>query len=248
MPYDQIFDYLAGIGVLVACDVVFGYSAYLSLSISRGLATPIYKSRALWTAILGLMLALIVTAPYVLSYPGVIGIPSNNYTLAVEFSIRMINSAGVLVLFVWIDRTINTGIRLDFHRRNIAGWKVGRYLFWGTAITNLVLLFPYLGSLQLYVGFLLLPLLILMLAYASLALILASARAKDMTFKAHVRWAGLLFASLIFYVLVVSYAPLWVLSVLPALLVAFCIYKLSRHLVPSTKLKRLEESDLRTQV
>lgn len=247
MFYDPVLDYLAGLAVLLVCDVIFVYSAYLSLSVSRGLATPIYKSRALWTAILGLVLALTVTAPYVYAYPLVTGNPSESYSVAAQYATITIHSAAVLVLFVWIDRTINAGVRLDFYRRNLAGWKVGRYLFLGTAISNLVVGAPGFPQL-LYVKLSFAAVLVLTLVYASFALIRGSVRAKDMTFRAHVKWAGYLFASLLLYVLLTGSTLVWVLNALPALLPALCVYKLSRHLVPSARLEAPGDAEPRRQM
>ena len=110
------------------------YGTYLSFSISRALAVPIYRSRALWTGLIGL-LALVFSSVYLL---GLVGTPSLTVPLG-ELLYLVILPVLFVVGFVWIDRTISVLIRLDHLRRDIAGWrdKRVRLSYWAFFVVQL---------------------------------------------------------------------------------------------------------------
>jgi hypothetical protein len=230
MPSDLIYTLLL-VGVFLVGDAITGYAAYLALSVWRGLAVPIYRSRALWTAFLAIIFAVstglggnidaIFPPPFV--YIASIVIYNGLYTLI------------LLALFAWIDRTINTLIRLDYLRRDLIGWKKVRFAYWAlvAVASGLAFFSPPVGpaSLPLFlVGgiSLLIP-----VGYGSLALIIGSRRTTDMTFRTHAKWGGYLMVGVLLASLTYFATPSNIaLQTLPYLLIAYSFYKMAKFLVP----------------
>lgn len=226
MVSDFLSSTLPDLMILGANFAIAFYAAYLALSVRRGLAVPIYRSRALWTAILAVMFAL--AAPLI----GNLGF----YTILLA------------VLFIWIDRTINTLIRLDFLRRDLLEWKKFRYVYWIFLFGDFVLGYAYLlayGSFPSHpsplVGSPLFAALALLLffvpvTYAVIVLALGSTRTRDMTFRSHVKWGGYLIIA--FLLETVTYIALANDVVVHAtfLPISFCLYRMARLLVPTGKL------------
>jgi hypothetical protein len=230
------------LGLLSFTDAIMLYAAYLAITVSRGLAVAVYKARALWTALLALLVFVAFT------YSGLLYVADPNISVA-------FNRAGpagtdlvflvlILVLLVWVDRTIASMIRLDYLRRGILRWKKVRPLYWamigiavGIYLAGFYLLpnFGYEPSPTLLP--LLIPLLVIPLAHASLALTVGGRRTRDKTFRSHVSWFGYFVAAFlgqsVFYVFVSNpfeNGPFFLAE-------AYCLYRMARYLVPVSRLE-----------
>jgi hypothetical protein len=133
----------------------------------------------------------------------------------------------LLALFAWIDRTINTLIRLDYLRRDLFGWKKVRFAYWAlvAVASGLAVYSPPVGPASL-------PL-FLVVGYGSLALIIGSRRTTDMTFRTHAKWGGYLMVGVLLASLTYFATPSNIaLQTLPYLLIAYSFYKMAKFLVP----------------
>jgi hypothetical protein len=228
MPSDlqtSTIPYLIVIGVT---DVISLYAAYLAFSIWRGLVVPIYRSRALWNGALAILFGLgfTISGNVDLIFGQAYGV------LGVILAYLIVYPGAQIVLFIWIDRTMNTIIRLDYQRRDVARWRSLRFVYWAFAAATLALyaiLFATNSSvvLDLFLISFLFP-----LSYGSLALILGARKTRDMTFKLHARWFGFAIAALIVVTLTPSFVGSMLVNSLPYILVSFCVYKMARFLVP----------------
>jgi hypothetical protein len=240
--------YLAVIGI---SNVLVLYAAYLSFSVWRGLSVPIYRSRAIWTGVLAVLLGLtsitsgnvnaLFPAPY--SLVGIVAVYGILYPLA------------IFVLFFWIDRTMAMIIRLDYLRRDLLGWRRFRFVYWGFAAGSFVfyllgnpILLPNPTPTDVFVfGGVLSLTYAVPWGYASLALVVGRRRTRDATFRLHLKWFGLCIASIVFAGLTYSLIPDPFIGNLPFVLIAFCLYKMARFLVPAQRLN-LNESDAGSNV
>ena len=229
MSSDLIYT-LPLVGVSLVGVAIAGYAAYLAFSVWRGLAVPIYRSRALWTVFLAILFALAVP------FGGNIAIFPPTFVYIA--SIVIYNGLFTLILvalFAWIDRTINTLIRLDYLRRDLFGWKKVRFAYWAlVAVASGGSVYsPPVGpsSLPLFlVGgiSLLIP-----VGYGSLALIIGSRKTTDMTFRSHAKWGGYLMVGVLLASLTYFATPNVVaVQVPPYMLISYCFYKMAKSLVP----------------
>jgi len=143
-------------------------------------------------------------------------------------------------IFVWIDRTVNTVIRLDYLRRDVLLWGRLRYAYGSIAVVGILIyysryLYPIPDAMT--VGFVLI---FSQLIYGMLTLARGAAVTKDMTFKSHIRWFGLFLLAFIvagfIYVLTYSDPSYLVPNLLAFLASAYCLFRMAKSLVPSGKL------------
>jgi hypothetical protein len=242
MPSDLLFT-IANIGLAGLSDAFFLYGAYLSLSVWRGLAVPIFRSRALWMAFFGIPFAVFFTYAILSS-----SIPGNS-VFGASFIGEILFSIILTTLYVWIGRTVGTVIRLDYRRRDLLHWKRFRFLYWTFAFIGPVLFYArYLYHCltvscpaTLVVGsgleVVTLPLVLGPLAYGALCLTKGARTTRDMTFRSYVKWFAYLGA--FFILALMNYAiagpSLIVLSGLFLVAVGYCFYKMARFLVPAGK-------------
>ena len=220
------------LAVLVVSDGLSLYGAYLALSVRRGLAVPIYRSRALWTAMIALLFSLSILFGGDLSL-----IFPSSYLFVASFVIYFgLFTLATLAIFVWVDRTVTTLIRLDFLRRDLAGWKRFRYVYW-TLVAISFVFYPFGSSLYFnsFFNIVYTVSFVIPLAYAALAVRSGAKRTPDMTFRSHLRWsaycmAGILLAGITYFVTLDV-----VIVSLPYVVIAFCLYKMARSLVPVGK-------------
>jgi hypothetical protein len=230
---DFLLTTVAYLGIILVSELGFAYAAYLSLSVWRGLSVPLYKSRALWTGILTLFVAVATPVSGNVSIVS----PSQYYIVGIILVYGFLYPGTILGLFAWIDRTISTIIRLDYLRRDLVLWSKMRWVYWVLAGIQFALYFAFLvypqGPAPLYNAyaiFLLAP-----AAYGTIALLVGSRRTNDMTFRLHAKWVGLLVAAIILISAVDTFTTNLALGSLPFLVIAFCFYKAARFLVPAGK-------------
>jgi hypothetical protein len=212
-------------GIIVAGDVVTGYAAYLALSVWRGLAVPIYRSRALWTGVLATLFVL--TAVFAGNVDALVPAP---YLFVASIVINYgLYNVVLVALFVWIDRTIGTLVRLDYLRRDLLRWKSFRFVYWGSVLVSLASYYGYNSILIMLISAisLLVP-----IAYGSLALVVGSSRTRDMTFRSHAKWGGYLMLFVIAATLAYFATPSVVIQDLWFLPISYCFYKMAKFLVP----------------
>jgi hypothetical protein len=229
------------LGIIIVSDLGFAYAAYLSLSVWRGLSVPVYKSRALWTGILALIIAIVTP----ISGNVNVIFPSQYYVVGLILVYAILYPGAILGLFAWIDRTINTLIRLDYLRRDLTRWSKVRWVYWALTGIQLALYFGIVAFPQgpailynTYPIFLLAP-----AAYGTIALLIGSRRTKDMTFRLHAKWIGYLMGAIILISVVDSFTTNPALGNLPFLLIAFCFFKAARYLVPVGKFQGDQQMD-----
>jgi hypothetical protein len=226
--------YLAVIGI---SDALAFYAAYLSFSVWRGLSVTIYRSRALWTGMLAILIGLTGTAS------GNVGaVPQPFYPVAAIAAYGFLYPIAIFVLYFWIDRTLATIIRLDYLRRDLLAWRRFRFIYWAFAAASFV--FYYFG--QDYLQTLPLPSIavaaflityVVPWGYAAVGFIVGRRRTSDMTFRLHLKWFGLFLASIAFITVIYGLTSDRFTSSLSDVLIAYSLYKMARYLVPSQRLK-----------
>jgi len=234
MPSDFLISTVPYLGIIVVSDLGLVYAAYLSLSVWRGLSVPIYRSRALWTGILALLIG--VATP--ISGNVSVLFPSSNFYFAAILVYFTLYPGVIFGLFVWIDRTITTLIRMDYLRRDLARWSKLRLVYW--TLVGVMFATYFIGFFfypegppiltDIFLVFLLLP-----AAYGSLALVIGSRRTTDITFRHHAKWLGFAIGALILISLISVLTTNIVLQSAPFLLISYCFYKVARFLVPVGK-------------
>jgi len=229
MSSDLIVTVLPTVVLTGITDVFSLYSAYLSLSVRRGLAVPVYKSRALWMALLG------VSAAIVFTYDGLAVVFPTSSLASVETR-EILFAIPLGVILVLIDRTVNTVIKLDYLRRDVLHWKKLRFVFGAVVVLFYILYYSrYVYFLPDAQGFAL-AMYFPALAYGALAIAKGTTLTRDLTFRSHVRWFAYLLlmfiAANVLYFLPIPLAVDYFFFTLAA----FCVYKMSRFLVPTGKL------------
>jgi hypothetical protein len=173
--------------------VVLLFATYRVGGMERGFVDPIYRSKARWSA--ALMVVIVIS-----SVTNFLPLPSSGVLSELGF-VPFI--AIILVSFGFVDRTITIAIRTDFFHRDTIGWSRAR-------IPSAVLLVIFCG-LALIVGGINNPtgsvlfwatgifdgfftVVIVVLAYASVALVVGARRTPDKTLKRHVLLLGMALA------------------------------------------------------
>jgi len=222
------------LGITIAFDAFSLYAAYLSASVWRGLVVPIYRGRALWLA------AICVLGASMLTEFGVSAALAPSYGSASPALREFVYLFPLAAILIWIDRTVNTVIRLDYLRRDVLLWRRLRYAYGSIAAVGIVIyysryLYPIPDAMT--VGF---ALIFSQLIYGMLTLARGAAVTKDMTFKSHIRWFGLfLFAFIVagfIYVLTYSDPSYLAPNLLAFAASAYCLFRMAKSLVPSGKL------------
>jgi len=229
MSNDLIATVIPTIVLTCATDAFSLYGAYLSISVRRGLTVAVYRSRALWMALLGILSTIVFT------YDGLtIIVPSSPFATVEVREILFAIPLGVIL--VLIDRTVNTVIKLDYLRRDVLFWKKLRFVFGAVIVLFYVLFYSrYVYFLPDAQGFAL-ALYFPALVYGAVAIAKGTMVTRDTTFRSHVKWFGYLLATFIagnvVYFLPISLA----IDLVFFALTSFCFYKMARFLVPTGKL------------
>jgi len=222
------------LGIIIAFDAFSLYAAYLSGSVWRGMVVPIYRGRALWLA------AICVLGASMLTEFAVSAALAPSYGSSSPALREFVYLPPLAAILIWIDRTVNTVIRLDYLRRDVLFWRRLRYAYGSIAAVGILIyysryLYPIPDAMA--VGF---ALIFSQLIYGMLTLARGAAVTKDMTFKSHIRWFGLFLLAFIvagfIYVLTYSDASFLVPNLLAFAASAYCLFRMAKSLVPSGKL------------
>jgi len=229
MSSDLILVVLPALVLTGITDIFALYAAYLSLSVRRGLAVPVYRSRALWMAFLGISAAIVFT------YEGFTNISPTSPLTSIEFR-EILFAIPLGIILILIDRTANTLIKMDFLRRDLLLWKKLHFVY-GTAVVLFYVLYY-----SRYVYFvpdaevIALVLYFSALIYGALAIARGTTVTRDMTFRSHAIWFGILLAAFITgSVLYFAPVPLDI-SFVCFTVASYCFYKMAGSLVPAGKL------------
>lgn len=251
MSSDLLTSTVPYLGVIGITDALLLYAAYLSFSVWRGLSVPAYRSRAIWTGMLAIILGLGLTASGNVS----LFTPRPFYLLVVIAVYGILYPFAIFVFYFWVDRTLSTIVRLDYLRRDLLGWRRFRYVYWVFAAGAFVTYFLFLAAATPASSDTLVLLVIQVVSssvyfvpfgYASLALIVGVRRTKDTTFRLHLKWFGFAIASLLIIVIVNNFTPDPFIGSLPYVPVSYSFYKMARSLVPAQRLK-LEDKVVRAE-
>jgi len=222
------------LGITAVIDAFAFYAAYLSASVWRGLVVPVYRGRALWLA------AICVLAASTLTEFGVSAVLTPNYGSASPALREFLYLLPLAAILIWIDRTVNTVIRLDYLRRDVLLWKKFRYVYGLVAVVGILVYYSrYLYPIPeaMTVGFVLI---FSQLIYGMVTLARGAAVTKDTTFRSHIRWFGLFLLAFIIagfiYVLTYSDPSYLVPNLLAFAASAYCLFRMGKSLVPSSKL------------
>jgi hypothetical protein len=222
------------LGITIVFDAFAVYAAYLSASVWRGLVVPVYRGRALWLA------AICVLGALMLTEFGASAALTPSYGSSSPALREFVYLPPLAAILIWIDRTVNAVIRLDYLRRDVLLWKRLRYAYGTVAAVGILIyysryLYPIPDAMT--VGF---ALIFSQLIYGMLTLAKGAAVTQDMTFKSHIRWFGLFLLAFIvagfIYVLTYSDSSYLVPNLCAFAASGYCLFRMAKSLVPSGKL------------
>lgn len=221
--------------VLCASEIVVAYSGYIALSVRRGLATPIFRSRALFTAAIAVLAG---GASLFGRYTLPVLLPGSSRSQIEILQFLVVYPGGLAVFYAWIDRTIGALIQTDYLRRDVLWWKRLRVPYWSTLAVFVALQFVFFPISKYPVPTIAgTALLTFSMLYGSVAIVLGSSRTWDKTFRAQMKWSGYCIGTFLADGLLNTFVPYPVVDVLPLLLVSYCLYKMAKNLVPSQRLE-----------
>lgn len=214
--------------------VIAALASYRALTSRRVLASPLYRSRALWTGSVALITILFDVVA--------IGLENSSPTGSISGSLPPSGSwefgafvalvaAGALVVFAWIDRTIGVALELDFLHRDAIGWKKLRLIAGAAIIVGAV------GAEVSPAGWgsiLSIILLAAPAAYMAGALVVGGSRVRDDTMRRYMKWMGLLVASLILQLITTAIPPY---LNFPLAIFAYFLYRASTSLLKTAPLR-----------
>ena len=121
--------------VLLGTLVFYAAASYRSFSVRRAMATPLYRTRALWTGVVALIGAFYsVTAIVAENFSSPQSFFQGTQPLWEFVFFAVLTIVGSLIVFSWIDSTIGVALDLDFLHRDAVGWKRLRKLAWAVVV------------------------------------------------------------------------------------------------------------------
>jgi hypothetical protein len=234
MPSDLYFQ-VDGLVLVLSVALAFAAS-YRSLLARRILGRPVYRSHALWTTLVGLVTGVLVAPTAYYEFTGVVlvGLPpvtSVSYSSTPLLAVTYFVTIGVplVVLWTWMDRSIEVALDMDFLHRDTIFWKAGaRFVAWAIILAEAVLGVFVSGtslvSIVYYVGF------AGLVGYAAVVLFLNAKRVQDTTMKNYVRWVGVMAVSLVIVTFTWPYLS-------PFVLFAYALYRASGSFTKTTPLE-----------
>ncbi len=211
-------------------------ASYRSLLARRILGRPVYRSHALWTTLVGVVggVLLLPTAYYEFTGVVLFGLPpitSVPYSSTPLLAVIYFATIGVplVVLWAWIDRSIQVALDMDFLHRDTIFWKAGvRFVAWAIILAEAVLgVFvsgTSLAGIVYYVSF------AILVGYAAVVLFLNAKRAQDTTMKNYVRWVGVMAVSLVIVTFTWPYLS-------PFIFFAYALYRASGSFTKTSPLE-----------
>jgi hypothetical protein len=219
--------------ISIAIAALASYRAFTS---RRVLASPLYRSRALWTGSVALITILFDVLAIVIENSGPPASASGPPPGSLAFvAFVAVVAAGALVVFAWIDRTIGVALELDFLHRDAIGWKKLRLLA-GVALVAGAIGVEVLSVEVSPPGWELILAITLLgapAAYMAGALAVGGSRVKDDTMRRYMKWMGLLVVSLILQLATTEIANLN----FPLAIFAYFLYRASTSLLKTAPLR-----------
>jgi hypothetical protein len=192
---------LVELGLLVFSAAVFGFSSYRAYEARSALFTDVYRDRALWNAILGIVF---VPFPSIITiYFGAANLPAVELDL-VEAYIVIFNVCSLL----FVDSVIRAALDIDFLHRDPFRWTKTRWVAAGVFVVGVVGTFsgPQSGAPNVAFSEIVWPTSFL---YCVIVLVSVSPRVRDRTMRAYTLWVTLsgFFVVLPFFVRIVVSGP-----------------------------------------
>lgn len=209
-------------------------ASYRAFTSRRVLASPIYRSRALWTgtvafiaiAFAAVQIAAENTIPYV-SFTG--AYPAG--TSLWGYIARILTLPGSVVVFAWIDRTIGVELEMDFLHRDTLNWSRLRPLAWVLVVVGAVGESTLTGGWEYPVS---VAVLAAPVVYSAAVMAAGALRVRDETMRRYLKWMGLMVVSLLFQ-LVTSSVSFYLNF--PLAIFAYFLYRASTSLLKTSPLR-----------
>lgn len=239
MSPSELLQYLTVMVLLVGVI----YTVSRALTLRRSLVDGLYRTRALWTAIGALSVAVFVAADYVDGFYG-----AHPATLEGVVAEATFWGVGLLFLLGWIFSNINVAISADFFNRDPLRWKRGgRFVviavflaFYSLAAPDTAWFKPVI-SLDVLFG-LEVMLFAVSVGYSAVVLLLTHARIQDKSIKVYTKWVVLTLISLVFYLFIIGtygsgiLGGADVLVIVPALAWVYCVIRSVGSLAIKTRI------------
>lgn len=212
--------------------IICALATYKALASRRVLAAPLYRSRALWTGTVALIIALFDAWGVRLEYTGssvTIGlVPPLGTT---EYYIFVILTAvAAAVVFAWIDSTVRVALELDFKHKDAVRWKSLRPVTGVAFVIGLVVAQLATINWEVLVSIVLLA---PATAYMAAALVVGGSRVRDATLRGYIKWMGFLVAS---FILLIGTSYINEYLNFPLAILAYFLYRISGSLLKTTPL------------
>jgi hypothetical protein len=182
--YSLITSWPFEVAIIAAASAVSILAAYRSFTLGRAFAIPSYRSRALWLGVANLSFV-----AFIMSY-----LTSQVFPVVPFLVNDAIASIVSLVLFLWINSTINVALGQDYFHRNTLYWRQLRIPFWiGVGFAIIESSIAYAVTSDFYNPLYLTSVLsnVVIFAYAGAVLVVGGARTTDAAMKTHFRWIAL---------------------------------------------------------
>jgi hypothetical protein len=179
--------------VTVAISTVICWlAAYRSFIIRRALASPAYRSRALWLGIIAFIL-IAYEILQILQEIYTVWMGPITPSLLIQVVYLVLTVPTLIIIFTWIDSTIRVALDMDFFHRDAFHWKRLRRLAWATVILG-----GFGGAASTNeAGFLIFGIIIgIPTIYSAAVLSAAGARVYDESMRKYLRWTRLLVVAL----------------------------------------------------
>lgn len=224
---------------LLVSIVISALASYRALTSRRVLASPLYRSRALWTGTVALVAIGFEALTIAVDYTVPSTATSGAYPVVGSwgfYAIAGLAAAGSVVVFAWVDRTIGVAMELDFLHRDALGWKrlrpaAGAALVAGAIGAEVFTIYwQYLASVVLLAA---------LAAYMAAALVISGSRVRDDTMRRYMKWMGFSVISLIFFLATTSVNAY---LNFPLAIFAYFLYRISTSLLKTAPLRTVTET------
>jgi hypothetical protein len=189
---------------LVIAVLITALASYRAFQVRRAIPGQIYRSRALWTG----MVALLIIPYGIFIITGELGVIAGNPNpfsgppnLVVGVTFAVLSVVDSIIIFFWLDSTIGVAYELDFFHRDTLHWRRFRKLTWALLVIG-----AFGGGLATNTSqyliadvFLGIP-----VSYAAITLAKGVTRIYDETMKRYMKWVGLLVAALVMEIVTVT--------------------------------------------
>lgn len=220
---------------------------YRAVEMRRGFIDPTYRSRALWSALLMVTIAVTNALTFVSLPATALG---SLASLAPFLAI-------VIVCYAFIDRTVLVAMGSDFFHRDVLGWtrtRIPSYLIF--AASSLAVLFiatfppygnssapPAFGIWGVILTYQFFAVAIALLGYGAVAAVYGSRRTSDLTLKRHIRLLAVAVGFFVIAILTFSFSSGDLGQIISDALTMLATYFLYRSVMSLTSLGRIDEKE-----